>query len=66
MKVTWSKVIDVPESYWDYAEKAPPIVNYVGELVGCVRAFGETRLVVVLDSGEFKEIGIDQVRRYGN
>lgn len=65
IRVKWSVPINIPDSYYETmtADSPAPRHDYDGELIGVVRAFGETRAVVLTDAGEFKEVAISQIRR---
>ena len=67
MRVKWIEYINMPEEYWEHVaeggEALDLSVHYAGEVIGTVRAWGETRLVVMLDSGKVREIAARQVIR---
>jgi hypothetical protein len=60
--VKWTDVTWPPESMVEPEDYKPIAFHYAGEIIGTVRAFGETRLVVALDSGELKEVPIQRVQ----
>lgn len=61
MRVTWKEYFDNsnydPEDYRVWTE------TYVGEVVGTVRSWGTTRLVVMLDTGKMREVNADRVEK---
>jgi hypothetical protein len=61
MKVTWQEFYE-PHHAEDYEDwhSLPPTV-YTGEVIGTVRAWGETKLVVMLDSGQVREVIANRV-----
>lgn len=65
MRVEWVEVHippnDVLESYC-YDGAPFPATKYRGEVINAIRTWGETKLVVLLDSGGVREVCIDLVR----
>lgn len=65
MRVAWEEYY-YPHHADDYEDWTPqPPTKYAGEVINAIRAFGETRLVVMLDSGEIREVQANRVRRVG-
>jgi len=66
MRVEWIEFcsidVDMLEAHGWTGEPLPH-AKYSGEVINAIRAFGETRLVVMLDSGEVKEVEISKVKR---
>ena len=63
MRVTWQEFYE-PHHAEDYEDWHPlPPTVYSGEVINAVRAWGETRLVVMLDSGEVREVLANRVRK---
>jgi hypothetical protein len=67
MRVKWTEYVDMPEEYWErVAEGGEAWLDlshhYEGEVIGTVRAWGETRLVVMLDTGKVREVAASRVQ----
>lgn len=61
MRVTWKEFFD--NSNYDPEEYRVWCHTYSGEVIGTVRSWGTTRLVVMLDGGKVKEVDADRVKR---
>lgn len=61
MRVTWTEIFDNsnydPEDYQVWSN------DYTGEVIGTVRAWGTTRLVVMLNTGKVREVDADRVKK---
>lgn len=65
-RVKWTEFIDMPEEFYERAtaEDYKMLVNrHEGNVIGCVRSWGETKLVVMLDSGKTREVKASSVER---
>jgi len=63
VKVAWEEFYE-PHHAEDYEDWHPlPPTKYQGEVINAVRAWGETRLVVMLDSGQVREVKAERVRQ---
>lgn len=63
MRVAWEEYYE-PHHAEDYENWHPlPPTKYVGEVINAVRAWGETRLIVMLDSGQVREVKAERVRK---
>ena len=69
MRVEWTEVhippTDILENYLEDGLPWPafPATTYRGEVINAIRTLGETRLVVMLDSGEIVEVKANRLRR---
>lgn len=62
MRVTWTEIFDSGnydsvEDYHVWSE------DYTGEVIGAVRSWGTTRLVVMLNTGRIREVDADLVKK---
>jgi hypothetical protein len=63
MRVIWQEWY-FPHHAEDYEDFHPlPPTTYAGEVIGTVRVWGETRLVVMLDSGDTREVAASKVKK---
>lgn len=63
MRVAWEEFYE-PRHAEDYEDWHPlPPTKYAGEVINAIRAWGETRLVVMLDSGEVREVRAERVKQ---
>lgn len=68
MRVAWFEIhippTDILESYYNDGMTLPPFprTDYRGEVIGTVRTWGETRLVVALDTKQVVEVALDKVK----
>ena len=67
MRVKWTEYIDMPEEYWERVAEGGEALNlsvhHAGEVIGTVRSWGTTMLVVMLDSGKVREVAANMVKR---
>lgn len=61
MKVEWTECFD--NGVYDADDYHVWSQTYRGEVMGTVRSWGETLLVVMLDSGTVKEVRASRVKR---
>lgn len=63
MRVQWEEFYE-PHHAEDYENWHPlPPTKYVGEVITAIRSWGDTYLVVMLDSGEVREVLAKRVRQ---
>jgi hypothetical protein len=64
MRVKWTGQLTAAEEDMDNWSGGPlPLPKYEGEVIGTVRAWGTTMLVVMLDSGTVTEVRANWVER---
>jgi hypothetical protein len=64
MRVKWTGQLTArDEDMENWAGGPLPLPKYEGEVIGTVRSWGDTKLVVMLDSGRVTEILIKWVER---
>ena len=62
MRVKWVEYPNIPEAYWDI-DFRPIAWHFIGEVIGTVRSWGTTSLVVMLDEGRIREVNASQVEK---
>ena len=66
MRVKLTEFADMPEEFYERANIEDYRMlrsDYEGEVVACVRAWGDTKFVVMLDSGRTREVEASRVKR---
>jgi len=64
MRVKWTgKLTAYEEDLEGWAGGPLPLPKYEGEVIGTVRAWGDTMLVVMLDNGQVTEVKASYVER---
>lgn len=63
MRVKWQEVHE-PYHAEDFKDYVPtPPTKYAGEVIGVVRTWVQTMLVVMLDTGKVTEVAIEKVEK---
>jgi hypothetical protein len=63
VKVKWTEFADIPDSFLDGEHHDFSLLrhDFQGEVIGTVREWGTTKLVVMLDEGSVRTVEIQRV-----